>query len=148
MASLNPLVAQAGAAAPDPAATQLTAQSPPITHTPPVAQVTPTASEDLWGDAVKLLRPGDNEEIRLQEGDKLTVLGEVLTAAKEKREQCKDRQWKYKKRDGTVIVLRDVFDKMVKWLNKLENVGDFVAQLDSVHLALPWACIKFFLQVE
>ena len=48
----------------------------------------------------------------------------------------------------TVNVPRDVFDKMVKWLNKLEKVGDFVAQLDSVHLALPWAAIKFFLQVE
>ena len=47
-----------------------------------------------------------------------------------------------------MIVLRDVFDKMVKWLNKLQKIGDFVAQLDSVHLALPWACVKFFLQVE
>ena len=97
---------------------------------------------------MKLLRPDDGEVTRLQKADKLTVLDEVLIAAKEKREQCEDRQWKYKKRDGTVIVLRDLFNKMVKWLNKLQKIEDFVAQLDSVHLALPWACIKFFLQVE
>ena len=122
--------------------------TPTAAQNPPAAEATPTASEDLWNEAVKLLHPDDSEEIRLQKADKLTVLGEVLTVAKEKREQCKERQWKYKKRDGTVIVLRDVFDKMIKWLNKLQNIGDFVAQLDSVHLALPWACIKFFFQVE
>jgi hypothetical protein len=112
------------------------AQTLAITQAPSVNQLPPNSTEDLWSEAVKLLRPDDDEQIRLQTADKLTVLDEVLTAAKEKREQCKDRQWKYKKSDGSVIVLRDVFDKMVKWLNKLEKIGDFVAQLDSVHLAL------------
>ena len=83
----------------------------PAAQNAAAAQPAPTTSEDLWNEAVKLLRPGDNEEIRFKETDKLTVLDKDLIAAKEKREQCKDRQWKYKKRDGTVIVLRDVFDK-------------------------------------
>jgi len=30
----------------------------------------------------------------------------------------------------------------------LEAIVNFVAQLDSVHLALPWAAIKFFLQIS
>jgi hypothetical protein len=123
-------------------------QDSPATQNPLITHPTPNATEDLWSDAIKLLRTDDGEELRLEAADKLTVLSEVLIAAKEKRDQCKDRQWKYKKSDGTVIVLRDVFDKMVKWLNKLEQIGDFVAQLDSTHLALPWAAIKFFLQVK
>jgi len=128
--------------------TPTVAQTPGVTQSPSVNQPPPNSTEDLWSEAVKLLRPEDDEQIHFQTTDKLTVLDEVLTLTKEKREQCKDRQWKYRKSDGSVIVLRDVFDKMVKWLNKLEKIGDFVAQLDSVHLALPWACIKFFLQVE
>ena len=122
-------------------------QDPPATQNMPV---TPTviAAEDLWSEAAKLLRADDGEEIRLNAADKLTVLSEVLTAANAKRDQCKERQWKYKKSDGTVIVLRDVFDKMVKWLTKLEQIGDFVAQLDSTHLAVPWTAIKFFLQIS
>lgn len=127
--------------------TGLAAQTPGVMQTLSATQATPNATEDLWSEAIKLLRTDDGDEIRLKVADKLTVLGEVLTAAKEKQDQCKDRQWKYKKSDGTVVVLRDVFDKMVKWLNKLEQIGDFVAQLDSTHLALPWAVIKFFLQV-
>lgn len=106
------------------------------------------ASDDLWGAALELLQPDDKERIRLRSEDKVTVLSEVLAGALEKREQCKDRQWKLKRINGKVIVLRDVFDKMVSWLNKLQNIGDFVAQLDPVHLAFPWSVIKFFLQVE
>ncbi|KUJ19467.1 uncharacterized protein LY89DRAFT_491450 [Mollisia scopiformis] len=106
------------------------------------------SGDDLWSEAVKLLRPGDEEQLRLEKADKLPVLEEVLAAAIKKRERCKDRQWRIKKRDGTVIVLRDVFDKIASWLKKLESIGDCVAQLDSVHLALPWSVIKFFLQLS
>ncbi|CZR51502.1 uncharacterized protein PAC_01379 [Phialocephala subalpina] len=114
----------------------------------PASATTQKASDDLWSEAVKLLRPDDENQIRLQEGDKLTVLSEVLAATIEKQERCKDRQWRFKKKDGTFIVLRDVFDKIVSWLKKLQSIGDFVAQLDPVHLALPWSIIKFFLQVS
>jgi hypothetical protein len=72
----------------------------------------------------------------------------VLTAAQEKRERCIERQWKYKKSDGTTVILRDVFDKIVSWINKFKEIGEFVAQLDPVHASLPWAAIRFFLQVE
>jgi hypothetical protein len=125
----------------------IVATEPQTALTVPVAQ-TADASEDLWSEALKLLRPDDEEKLRLKAAGKLTVLNEVLKAAEEKREQCKDRQWKIKKKNGSIIVLRDVFDKMVKWLNKLEAIVNFVAQLDSVHLALPWAAIKFFLQIS
>ncbi|RFU27471.1 hypothetical protein B7463_g8880, partial [Scytalidium lignicola] len=105
-------------------------------------------SDELWTAAVKLLNPDDEAQIRLQNTNKLTVLDEVLAAAIEKRERCKDRQWKIKRRDGTIIVLRDVFDRIASWLNKLQSIGDFVTQFDSAHLALPWSLIKFFLQIS
>ena len=78
----------------------------------------------------------------------MIVLNEVLAAANEKKQQCKDKQWKYTRSNGTVIVFRDIFDKIVSWINKLTDIGNFVAQVDPVHAALPWAAIKFFLQVD
>lgn len=96
--------------------------APTAQSNPPAIPLTSNATEDLWSEAVKLLHPDDNEQIRLQTADKLTVLSEVLTAAKEKSEQCKDGQWKYNKSDGTVIVLRDVFDKMIKWLKSCKRL--------------------------
>lgn len=125
----------------------------PLTIQPrPVSSADATASqgavEDLWGAAVKLLHPENQEQIRLYSADKLTVLSEVLTAATKSREQCKDKQWKFKKRDGTVVVLYDVFNNVITWLNKMKHIGDFIASMDPVHLTLPWSIIKFFLQVE
>lgn len=117
-------------------------------HDTPTSTTTQTASDDLWNEAVKLLSVDDEQQIRLKEADKLSVLSEVLDATVKKQDRCKDRQWRFKKKDGTVIVLRDVFDKIATWLKKLQSIGDFVAQLDPVHLALPWSIIKFFLQVE
>jgi len=113
--------------------TSLTSYSPP---------------KDLWSEAIELLRPEAAEEVRLKETDKLIVLNEVLAAANEKKQQCKDKQWKYTRSNGTVIVFRDIFDKIVSWINKLTDIGNFVAQVDPVHAALPWAAIKFFLQVD
>lgn len=78
----------------------------------------------------------------------MTVLSEVLAAAQEKREQCIERRWKYKRSDGTTIVLREVFDKIVSWIDKFKEIGDLIAQIDLVHASLPWAAISFFLKVE
>jgi hypothetical protein len=54
----------------------------------------------------------------------------------------------HKKSDGTTVVLRHVFDKIVSWINKFKGIGDILGQFDPVHASLPWAAIRFFLQVE
>lgn len=95
-----------------------------------------------------MLGPEVAEQVRLKQTDKLIVLQEVLAAANEKQQQCKDKQWKYTRSNGKVIVFRDIFDKIVDWLNKLKDIGEFVAKVDPVHAAIPWAAIKFFLQVD
>jgi hypothetical protein len=78
---------------------------------------------------------------------KLELLNEVLAAAKEKREQCIRRQWRYKRSNGETVILRDLFDKILAWANKFKEIGDVVVQFDPVHTALPWAGVRFFLQV-
>lgn len=90
----------------------------------------------------------EKEQLRLQNTDKLTALSEVLTDAQKKREQCGERRWKYTGSDGTNIVLHEVFDKIVSWIDKFKQIGDFIAQVDTVHAAVPWAAISFFLKVE
>jgi len=93
-------------------ASKKTAPVAQATSDSPAAAADPKSSDDLWSEAIKVLRPDDEEQIRLEKADKITVLSEVLTAAIGKRERCKDRQWEFKKRNGTEIVLRDVFDKI------------------------------------
>jgi hypothetical protein len=58
------------------------------------------------------------------------------------------RRWKFKKSNGEDVILRDVLEKMAKWVNKFKELGDIVAQTDPVYAALPWAGVRFLLQVS
>lgn len=45
------------------------------------------------------------------------------------------------------MILRDIFNKMVIWINMFKQIGDTVVQYDPGHAALPWAGVRFILQV-
>jgi hypothetical protein len=77
------------------------------------------------------------------------IVKEVLKAAKAKQGEAEDRRWKIQRKDGRVIVIRDVFDKLVGAITKFQDAADFLVSLDaSGHAALPWAGVKFFLSVS
>ena len=102
---------------------------------------------DLWAQAVASLSEEDKRNINFNTSDKLAILQDVLIAAEEKKRICLDRRWRYKK-DGKEIIIRDQLDKVVGWIHKFREVGDVVIQYDPSHAALPWAGVRFFLQVE
>lgn len=76
------------------------------------------------------------------------MLAEVLAAANEKKDQMRDKQWKYTRSHGTTVVFRDIFDKIALRLNKLKDIGDTLTQVDRLNAGVPWAVIKFFLRVR
>lgn len=68
-------------------------------------------------------------------------------AVEEKKQICLRRRWKYKNSKGQDVILRDVFEKIIVWVNKFKEVGDVGVQYDPVHASLPWAAIRAILQV-
>jgi hypothetical protein len=80
--------------------------------------------------------------------EKLAVLSDILVAVEEKKQLCMQRRWRLKKSNGDVIIIRDLCDKTLAWVNKFKEVGDAVAQFDPVHISLPWAGVRFFIQVS
>jgi len=73
---------------------------------------------------------------------------EILESAETKMKANLNSSWKYTRKDGTVVLLRDVFNKIVDSVTKFQNAADFLVSLDaSGHAALPWAGVKFFLSV-
>ena len=89
----------------------------------------------------------DKEHIDFNRTDKLTILNDVLVAVEGKRQICMQRRWRYKRSNGEVIILRDLFEKMMVWVNKFKEIGDVAVQYDPGHASLPWAGVRFFLQV-
>lgn len=103
------------------------------------------AAPSLWDLALAKLLPEDQQQLRGL--DKLDALGKALEAAIEKRNQCYKKQWTYNWK-GEKVILRDVADKLVAWINKFASIGNVVASFDPTHAALPWAGFRFFLQVS
>ena len=86
-------------------------------------------------------------DIDFDRDDKLAILKDLVIAVEEKKELCLSRRWRFRRKNGEHVVLRDVLQKMVMWIRKFQEVGDMAVQYDPVHAALPWAGVRFFLQV-
>jgi hypothetical protein len=104
--------------------------------------------ENLWDKAAETLSHADRQEIDFNRSDKRTILNDVLKMVNVKKDQCMRGRWKYKNRNGEDVVLRDLIEKMAKWVNKFKEVGDVAVQYDPTHAALPWAGVRLLLQVR
>ena len=107
-----------------------------------------TPKADLWALAISKVSPDDRALIGLPCSDKLQLLRDVAVATEEKKKLCIQKRWKYTRRNGEKIILRDVLNKILTWVDKFKTVMDMVVQYDPGHAALPWACVRFILQVR
>jgi len=110
------------------------------------------ASEDLWSFAAATLSVEDRHTIQItaNQDDKRRVVEDLLDLTERSRDDCFKKRLKFKLpgKKGEPIVLADLYGKMVKWIQKFIAVGDNAIQFDPVHAALPWAAVRFILQVR
>ena len=111
----------------------------------------------LWAQALNSMSEKDKGTLSGLSGkDKSALEGnettskldieELLVAVRAKREICLENQWGFEFR-GRAVNLRDQADKIISWLAKFKEIGDIAIQKDPGHAALPWAGIRFLLQV-
>ncbi|KAK7418265.1 hypothetical protein QQX98_004050 [Neonectria punicea] len=103
-------------------------------------------SEDLWAKAVESLKPELRELFTSDQSDRQAVLEVVLYAAQEKRELCIRKQWKITKKNGDIIILRDVFEKIIQCVDKFKALGNAAAEFAPGYASVPWGVIKMLLQ--
>ena len=58
-----------------------------------------------------------------------------------------DKRWKIRRSNGEQVVLRDLCEKIVAWINKFKEIG-VCNSVDPTYASLPWACIRFILQAS
>ena len=105
-------------------------------------------SADLWGQALQELHPDDKQQVSTFQYDHKRVLNDVLKEAQAKRDETMRKRWRFKKSDGSTIILRDIFEKVVHWVSKFAQVMDVAVNVDPVHAGLPWAAMHFLLKVK
>ncbi|KAL8666371.1 MAG: hypothetical protein Q9168_007498 [Polycauliona sp. 1 TL-2023] len=110
--------------------------------------MTTIASVNLWDRAVGLLGDEDKQLLDFTQTDKLKILADVLQATEQKKQLCLQKRWKYIKKNGDVVILRDLCEKAIKWVQKFKDIGDVAVQYDPTHASLPWAAVRFFLQLS
>jgi hypothetical protein len=104
-------------------------------------------SNDLWARAAAELSDEEKSNINFSRPDKLNVLSDLLELTEQSRQECIRKRWRYTRKSGETVIFMDLFSKVVKWIDIFKQVGDAAVQYDPVHAALPWAGVRFLLQV-
>lgn len=114
-----------------------------------------TAKQDIWREAIDSLGPEFVK--RLAASTKTTstaytintvqlLRNDVLVLAGSKRDKTIKKRWRVAMPGGQKVIVRDVMEKIIHWLNRFKEVGDNAVQHDPGHAALPWVAIRFVLQ--
>lgn len=93
------------------------------------------------------MRPEDKSAINVNQ-DPLKVLADLHGLTEKLKKDCSEKEWKYARKSGAPVILRDVFDKILRWIDIFEEVYRDLAQYNSQHVTLPWTGITFVLQVR
>ena len=101
----------------------------------------------MWRQALDKLSEDDKEVLQSTEAGGPELVDDIVRIAEESKFACQQNQRKFRFR-GKDIVVRDVAYKLITWVDKFKAVGDTAIQYDPVHAALPWAGIRFLLQVR
>ena len=99
---------------------------------------------DLWDVTFAKLPGNDQQALRSGLGIPVTV-EDVRASIAEARAKA-DKKWTIKGQRGD-INLRVHFDKVVHWVQEFVAIGDTIVTYDPGHAALPWAAVRFLLQV-
>ncbi|KAI1479017.1 hypothetical protein F4774DRAFT_419115 [Daldinia eschscholtzii] len=107
--------------------------------------------EDLW-EVARATLDEDVRSIISDEGvepkDRIHVLKLVLHESNEKRKQCLKQRWKIRKRNGDVIILRDVFEKMIRWVDNFKDISKIVMEFAPSYASIPWGIICILLKAS
>lgn len=113
----------------------------------------------LWSQALKRLSDSERATVSEHAGvdstksnvataiDAPSLVQELRDIAEKKKNEAQEKAWTLEF-NGRKIILRDVADKIVTWLDRVKDVGDILVTYDPVHAALPWAAVRFLLTVS
>ena len=126
-----------------------------LTQTPPPDPASTPHRCDIVEDALKALSHtiGQEEEqavralLPLGSVSAEDAFDEVYDRATQLQQRCASKtiEWTYK---GRQIYLHDQVDKVLHFLDKFRSVGDVIANVDPIHVGLPWAGIRIILEVS
>ena len=105
-------------------------------------------SKSLWEQAAEAVLLQDKtvaETIKVCP-DAQAELQKVKEVAEEKGQSCNDEQYVHLGRSP--VRMREIYENVANWARKFIQTGDLIAQVDPLHVGIPWAAVRFVLQVR
>ncbi|KAI1739257.1 ankyrin repeat and SOCS box protein 7 [Xylaria scruposa] len=107
-----------------------------------------TVETSLWDIAFESLSETDQITLGFAEGAPTPMPSKLVQTVDEAKQECEQKQWVlFTNKLGETIKIQDLLEKIIGWMNKFKEVGDNAVQYDPIHAALPWALVRFFLQM-
>ncbi|KAG5751994.1 hypothetical protein H9Q70_005388 [Fusarium xylarioides] len=106
-----------------------------------------TNAQSLWDQAFNCLGADPKTSLGQAATHKRDILAAVLEAAENRKATSLCKRWKFKRSNGEVVIIRDVLEKIAKWIDSFKAVGDAAVQFDASNASLPWAAVRLLLQV-
>ena len=123
-----------------------------VAHTSTAGAAPKTSENGILQDALKEVGEQERETIEnlLRPTNTVDVndaLSKVYTCAGELQERCMRTKlsWTWK---GRQVYLSEKVDKILQFVDKLKAVGDIVANVDPIHVGVPWAGVRAILEVS
>ena len=104
-------------------------------------------SRNLWQKALDKLDDEVKSSLNYSNASRRDILAAVHRTAEEKKQICLAKRWKFKNSKGEEIIVRDLLEKVIIWLDTFKAIGDVAMQYDPGHAALPWAATRFLLRI-
>ncbi|KIM28668.1 hypothetical protein M408DRAFT_8505 [Serendipita vermifera MAFF 305830] len=106
--------------------------------------ISPAKELTFWDKAIETLpeeyKMPDEWRTPTTNGDNLVDL------VKQEQQECEGKLWKIEI-NGKELVVRELFEKTISWVQRFVVVGDTAVQYDPGNAALPWAGFRFLLQI-
>ncbi|KAF3185890.1 hypothetical protein TWF788_003938 [Orbilia oligospora] len=130
-------------------ATYTTIARPLSGNIPAATRVFAIAGNGPWAEAINKL-PKDERELLVPGGQSINsgevIVSNFISEIEGLRDKKKSQEWKIEIGEHKII-LRDISEKIIVWLKTFKEVGDIAVQYDPIHAALPWAGVRFMLQM-
>ena len=108
-----------------------------------------THKTSLWVQAFDALSDDDKQDLKTAETETVPRPQEIVQAVEIKRQECAKKQWVvFTNKAGEKVLFRDILGKVVKWVERFQQVGDTAVQYDPGHAALPWMVVRALLNVS
>ena len=104
-------------------------------------------ADQLWSRAIGQLNEQDRQYVNFAQSEKIGAVQGILSIVESQKQRSVRKQWHINRDNKEPFIFREKLGKIASYIIKFKEIGDVLTQYDPAHAAIPWAAVRFTLQV-